>query len=143
MAPTHILLVDNNEGDKFLIEEALQVSNISRSICVIEDGVDAINFLFKEGMYQNTTAPDLILLDINLLEKNGQEFLKVVKAIKHLLLIPDITLSAWSSRHDAPISYTNNAYGYIIKPGDAHGLLGGVKRIENFWDSKVQFAKSF
>ena len=69
MKPIHILLVEDNEGDIFLVTEALEEGKIVNKISVTKDGKEAIDFLEKKGKYQNADRPDLILLDINLPKK--------------------------------------------------------------------------
>lgn len=137
MNPIHILLVEDNEGDIFLVTEALEEGKIVNKISVTKDGKEAIDFLEKKGKYQNAERPDLILLDINLPKKNGFEVLEHIKSQKNLKQIPVIMLTTSSSEKDISMSYKNHANCFITKPVDVENFLKVVYSIENFWISIV------
>lgn len=137
MNPIHILLVEDNEGDIFLVTEALEEGKIVNKISVTKDGKEAIDFLEKKGKYQNADRPDLILLDINLPKKNGFEVLEHIKSQKNLKQIPVIMLTTSSSEKDISMSYKNHANCFITKPVDVENFLKVVYSIENFWISIV------
>ena len=137
MKPIHILLVEDNEGDIFLVTEALEEGKIVNKISVAKDGKEAIDFLEKKGKYQNAERPDLILLDVNLPKKNGHEVLEHIKSQKNLKQIPVIMLTTSSAEKDILMSYKNHANCYITKPVDVENFLKVVYSIENFWISIV------
>ena len=72
-SPVEILLVEDNPGDVRLTEEALKESKVLNNLHVAEDGVEALEFLRKEGRHSDAPHPDLILLDLNLPKKDGRE----------------------------------------------------------------------
>ena len=133
MTPIHILLVEDNEGDIFLITEALENSKFIKKISIAKDGEQAIDFLEKKGQFENVEMPDLILLDVNLPKKNGHEVLEYVKQTFKLKQIPVIMLTTSSAEKDIFLSYKNHANCFITKPVDIDGLLKVVYSIENFW----------
>ncbi len=137
MAPTHILLVEDNEGDILLTTEALESTKLPVSLSVVKDGKQAIDFLLNRGEYKDAVQPDLLLLDINLPKKNGHEVLKFVKGDTQLKHIPVIMLTTSSSPSDINAAYQNHVNCYITKPVDAHSFLDVVSTIENFWISIV------
>ena len=137
MKSIHILLVEDNEGDIFLVTEALEEGKIVNKISVTKDGKEAIDFLEKKGKYQNAERPDLILLDVNLPKKNGHEVLEHIKSQKNLKQIPVIMLTTSSAEKDILMSYKNHANCYITKPVDVENFLKVVYSIENFWISIV------
>ena len=137
MKPIHILLVEDNEGDIFLVTEALEEGKIVNKISVAKDGKEAIDFLEKKGKYQNEERPDLILLDVNLPKKNGHEVLEHIKSQKNLKQIPVIMLTTSSAEKDILLSYKNHANCYITKPVDVENFLKVVYSIANFWISIV------
>ena len=71
--PIDILLVEDNAGDVRLTTEALKEAKIANKLHVVRDGVEALNFLRREGPHAGAPRPDLMLLDLNLPRKNGQE----------------------------------------------------------------------
>ena len=137
MKSIHILLVEDNEGDIFLVTEALEEGKIVNKISVTKDGKEAIDFLEKKGKYQNAERPDLILLDVNLPKKNGHEVLEHIKSQKNFKQIPVIMLTTSSAEKDILMSYKNHANCYITKPVDVENFLKVVYSIENFWISIV------
>lgn len=139
MKPIHILLVEDNEGDIFLVTDALEEGKIVNKVSVIKDGKEAIDFLEKKEKYQNAERPDLILLDINLPKKNGFEVLEHIKSQKNLKQIPVIMLTTSSSEKDISMSYKNHANCFITKPVDVENFLKSVFSIENFGISIVTF----
>lgn len=132
MKPIHILLVEDNEGDVFLVTEALEEGKIINKISVTRDGKEAMDFLDKKGKYENEQLPDLILLDINLPKKNGHEVLEYIKEKDELKQIPVIMLTTSSSEKDILLSNKNHANSFITKPVDVDHFLKVIYDIENF-----------
>lgn len=142
MNSIHILLVEDNEGDIFLITEALEEGKIVNKISVSKDGKEAIDFLEKKGKYKNEETPDLILLDVNLPKKNGHEVLEYIKTSENLKQIPVIMLTTSSSDKDVLLSYKNHANCFITKPLDVNNFLTIVSSIESFWINIVKLPKN-
>lgn len=142
MAPIDILLVEDNEGDILLTTEALQEGKIAKSILVLRDGWEALNFLLKKGKYSNCATPNLILLDINLPKLNGHELLKQLRANEELRYLPVIILSTSSSGEDMLQSHQNLADCYLSKPVDSKDFEKIVFSITKFWNSILTIPKS-
>lgn len=142
MNSIYILLVEDNEGDIFLITEALEEGKIVNKISVTKDGKEAIDFLEKRGKYKNEETPDLILLDVNLPKKNGHEVLTYIKTAENLKQIPVIMLTTSSSDKDILLSYKNYANCFITKPLDVNNFLTIVSSIESFWINIVKLPKN-
>jgi len=138
MVPIHILLVEDNEGDIFLVTEALEEGKIVNKISVTRDGREAIDFLDKKGKYEKEDLPDLILLDVNLPKKNGHEVLEYIKEKEALKQIPVIMLTTSSAEKDILMSYKNHANCFITKPVDVDNFLKVIYSIESFWISIVK-----
>ncbi len=132
MVPIQILLVEDNEGDILLTEEALTDSKILVWLNVVRDGKEAIDYLMQSGKYEEASLPDLILLDVNLPKMNGHEVLRFIKGNDVFKHIPVIMLTTSSSEKDINLSYNNFANCYITKPVDVNDFLDVVKTIENF-----------
>lgn len=138
MKAIHILLVEDNEGDILLTTEALQEGRIINQVSVVRDGKAAIDFLEKNGSYTGVASPDLVLLDVNLPKKNGQEVLQHIKTSDQLKHIPVIMLTTSSSEKDIMESYRNYANCYVTKPVEVDDFMKAVTEIENFWINIVQ-----
>jgi CheY-like chemotaxis protein len=136
--PIEILMVEDNPGDIRLTKEALKEGKIINNLHIARDGVEAMEFLYKEGKYKNAIRPDLVLLDLNLPGKSGHEVLAEIKNNPDLKRIPVIILSISKLEEDILKSYNNYANCYIIKPVDFNQFVEVVKSIEDFWISIVK-----
>jgi CheY-like chemotaxis protein len=135
MRTVHILLVEDNEGDVLLTQEAFENAKVSNKISVVRDGQEAINFLNKEGIYANENEPDFLLLDINLPKINGIEVLQFIKEDINLRHIPVIMLSTSCADKDIMSSYEHHANCYITKPLNVENLFNVISQIQSFWFS--------
>ena len=128
-----ILLVEDNPGDVRLTMEALKENRIRNQMSVVEDGLEAMDFLRHQGRYQDAPRPDLILLDLNLPKKDGREVLAEIKDDPELKRIPVVILTTSKAEEDIIQTYDNNANCYITKPVELDSFIEIVKSIENFW----------
>jgi CheY-like chemotaxis protein len=131
--PIEILLVEDNPADVRLTKEALLEEKLHNSLNVVNDGVEAIAFLRKEGKYSNSARPDLILLDLNLPKKDGREVLKEIKNDDDLKRIPVVVLTVSKAEEDILKTYNLHANCYITKPIDLNQFSKVVKSIKDFW----------
>jgi two-component system, chemotaxis family, response regulator Rcp1 len=131
--PIEILMVEDNPGDVRLTVEALKEGKVRNNFHTVEDGIEAMAFLRREGRYADVPRPDLILLDLNLPKMNGREVLAEVKEDPDLRRIPVVILTVSKAEQDILKSYNLHANCYITKPVDLDQFLGVVKSIENFW----------
>jgi CheY-like chemotaxis protein len=135
--PVEILLVEDSPSDTELTVEALAGGKICNHLSLVEDGVEALDFLRRRGAYQNAPRPDLILLDLNLPRMNGREVLAEIKADDQLSAIPVVVLTTSQDEQDILHAYACHANCYITKPVDFQQFLEAVRAIENFWLSIV------
>jgi chemotaxis family two-component system response regulator Rcp1 len=131
--PAQILLVEDNPGDVRLTMEALRDAKVRNNLHVVADGVEAMNFLRREGTYLEAPRPDLILLDLNLPKKDGREVLAEIKADDHLRSIPVVILTTSQAEQDIVRSYNLHANCYVTKPVDLDQFIKVVRSIEDFW----------
>ena len=135
--PIEILLVEDSPSDTTLTIEALEAGKVANRLSHVEDGVEAMAYLRREGKYKKATRPDLIMLDLNLPRKDGREVLAELKNDPVLKIIPVIVLTTSRSDEDILRSYELNANCYITKPVDFEHFINVVKSVENFWLSIV------
>jgi CheY-like chemotaxis protein len=133
-----ILLVEDNNGDILLIQEALEEGKLSSNLSVTKNGMEAIDFLHRRGPYKDAPTPDLILLDMNLPKKNGKEVLAEIKSDENLKVIPVVILTSSQAEQDILVSYKLNANCYITKPVDFEKFITVINSIEDFWFSIVK-----
>ena len=128
-----ILLVEDNEDDVLMIQEAFTRANVVNSIQVVKDGEEALCYLRKEGRYHGVTQPGLVLLDIAMPKKNGFEVLKEIKADPGLRQIPVIMLTTSSREEDVVRSYSEGACSYISKPVGLQQFAELLKQFKHYW----------
>ena len=138
MKQIHILLIEDNEGDILLTTEALNEGKMLKTITIMKDGWEGIQFLERNGKYSNSSLPDLILLDVNLPKMNGHEVLRSIKMNEKIKHIPVIMLTTSSSERDILLSYQNYVNCYMTKPVEVNNFLDVVSSIENYWISMAQ-----
>lgn len=131
--PIDILMVEDNPGDVRLTVEALKEAKVRNNLHTVEDGVEAMAFLRRQGRYAEAPRPDLVLLDLNLPKKTGREVLAEIKADPDLRRIPVVILTVSQAEQDIVKSYNLHANCYITKPVDLDRFLEVVQSIENFW----------
>ena len=129
----NILLVEDNPGDSRLAKEALKESKLKNNLYVAEDGVEAMNFLYKTGKYSKMPRPDLVILDLNLPKKDGREVLAEIKNDDNLKRIPVVILTISKAEEDILKTYNLHANCYVTKPLDLDQFMKVVKSIEDFW----------
>lgn len=128
-----ILLVEDNQGDVRLAQEALKESKVRNRLFVADDGVEAVDFLRKKGKYADVPRPDLILLDLNLPRKSGREVLTEIKNDEDLKEIPVVVLTVSRADDDIIKCYKDHANCYVTKPLDFNDFMEVTKSIDNFW----------
>jgi chemotaxis family two-component system response regulator Rcp1 len=133
-----ILLVEDNPGDVRLTKEAFKDIKLHNNLSVVQDGVEAMAFLRCEGRYADAPRPDLVILDLNLPQKDGREVLEEIKHDDNLKRIPVVILTTSSDEKDILESYNLYANCYITKPVDLTQFLAIVQSIQNFWFSIVK-----
>ncbi|HZK61527.1 MAG TPA: response regulator [Anaerovoracaceae bacterium] len=136
--PIEILLVEDSPGDVRLTQEALKDAKVRNTLRVVNDGVEALEYLRHVGKYKNVPRPDLILLDLNMPRMNGLEVLSEVKTDDKLKQIPVVMLTVSKNEEDILNSYSLHANCYITKPVDLDQFLNVVKSIDEFWLSIVK-----
>jgi len=128
-----ILLVEDNLGDARLTTEALKEAKVRNKLRHIDDGVEALAFLRRQGKHAGAPRPDLILLDLNLPRKDGREVLAEIKADPYLKRIPVVILTTSQAEEDILKAYNLNANCYVSKPVDLDQFIKVIRTINDFW----------
>lgn len=136
--PIHVLMVEDNPDDVILTREALADAKIKIDLDVVEDGVEALAYLRREREYAAISLPDLVLLDLNLPKKRGDEVLQEIKGDPALRRIPVVILTTSASEEDILKSYNLHANCYITKPVDFDQFSRVVRTIKDFWFTVVK-----
>jgi len=136
--PIEILLVEDSPDDAEMTIDALRDGRLRNRITHVEDGIEAMAFLRRQGKYATAPRPDLILLDLHMPRMNGREVLAEVKEDPELRRIPVVMMTQSKDEQDILAAYNLHVNCYVTKPVDMDQFIGAVKSIEHFWFSIVK-----
>lgn len=131
-----ILLVEDNPYEARLTIESLQEQNLANRLHHVDDGAEALDFLFARGRYEdreNESYPKLILLDLNLPKIGGLDVLREIKSDERTKSIPVVILS--SSKQDADVitGYMLGVNSYVVKPVDFDIFSKAISDLGSYW----------
>jgi two-component system, chemotaxis family, response regulator Rcp1 len=133
-----VLLVEDSPGDVRLTQEVFRYVNSEVHLTVVVDGVEAMEFLLRQGNAVEAPRPDLILLDLNLPKLDGREVLAQIKGNDSLKAIPTVILSTSDVEEDIAMSYELQANCYLRKPVQLEDFESLVVCLNDFWLTKVK-----
>ena len=128
-----VLLVEDSAAEARLAREALRETRFPVELHVASDGVQAMEFLRRQGAYREAPRPHLVLLDLNLPRKDGREVLRDIKGDDDLRSIPVVILTTSQAQTDIHRAYELHANCYIQKPLELDGFIEIVKSIHRYW----------
>jgi two-component system response regulator len=131
-----ILLIEDNPDDEALTLRAFRKNNITNSVVVARDGVQALDYLFGTGEYagRDTKAqPQLTLLDLKLPKLDGLEVLRRMRADDRTKLLPVVILTSSNEEQDRMKGYGLGANSYVRKPVDFDQFMEAVKQLGLYW----------
>jgi CheY-like chemotaxis protein len=133
-----ILLVEDTKSDAERTMAALREGKVRNRVVWVQDGEQALQYLFRTGSFSKACRPDLILLDWWLPKMNGSEVLDMVKKHPELRRIPVVILTASAQDEDVISAYNRHANCFITKPVGVDAFISVVRSIENFWLTVVR-----
>ena len=130
-----ILLAEDNPKDVELTLEALSENNLANQVVVVKDGVEALEYLRREGKYKERKPgdPAVALLDIKMPRMDGIEVLRVIRSDPALKTLPVVMLTASWEQQDLIKSYELGVNAYVVKPVDFKEFIEAIKQIGVFW----------
>lgn len=131
--PFHMLIVEDNDDDVFLICEVLKDVPVPTSFDVVSDGIEALAFLRRQGRYRNAHPPSVVLVDINMPKMSGFDLLREMKADAALRCLPVVVLTTSQSEGDVVKSYDLGACSYITKPASFPVFREVVRVLAQYW----------
>lgn len=132
-----VLLIEDNQDDVFLTQEAFRENGIKCNLQVAKDGEEGLGMI-KGALNNNAALPDIILLDLNLPRKSGKEVLQELKKDDRLKTIPVAILTTSSSASDILDCYRRYANCYITKSLDIDEFAADIKKVKEFWFKTVE-----
>ncbi|MGB2601552.1 MAG: response regulator [Candidatus Omnitrophota bacterium] len=136
MSDKAILLVEDNQDDIDLTIRALKHNNITNEVVVLNDGEDALEYLFHEGKYSELepgNMPAVVLLDIKLPKLNGLEVLKKLRSNERTKVVPVVILTSSQEESDVLNGYNLGCNSYVRKPVDFEQFSEAVRQLGLYW----------
>ena len=131
-----ILLIEDNQHEALLVIRNLRKSNLANKLLHIDDGAEALNFIFARGKYKDRRIedrPKIILLDLKLPKVDGLEILKQIKSDERTKMIPVIVLTSSREEQDIVASYKLGVNSYIVKPVNFDSFSKAVTELGLYW----------
>jgi two-component system response regulator len=137
----HLLLVEDNPGDVWLMREALRLAQFPVQLTVAHDGVEATRFL-RHVEKEAKAGPDLVVLDLNLPRRNGREVLADMKRSSYLQSIPVVVLSSSNAEEDRRHALILKASDFVTKPSSLPAYVELVRGMEPLWAASAELRKT-
>ena len=130
-----ILLAEDSAHDVELTIAALQEHRLANEIVVVNDGAQALDFLYFRGPFASRAGgnPALVLLDLKMPKVDGLDVLRIVKSDSRLRMIPIVMLTSSREEQDLVRSYELGVNSYVIKPVDFQAFVEAVKSLGIYW----------
>jgi CheY-like chemotaxis protein len=128
-----ILLIEDDDDDVRLAKKAFEKDHLCIRIHRVQDGIEAMAYLKREGNFASAMLPKLILLDLNMPRRGGHELLKEIKADSHLRRIPVVVLTTSDDEQDIALSYEYRANSYVTKPADLDEFREILTTLKDYW----------
>ena len=134
--PAVILLAEDDRGDQELTRRALEEGKIWNDLRVVEDGEEALAYLYRRGKYKDpakSPRPDLLLLDLNLPRVDGRQVLEKVRSDSNLRPMAVVVLTTSRQEEDILRSYELGCNSFITKPADMDQFIRVIHALEQYW----------
>ncbi len=134
--PIRIVVADDDADDRMMIKDAFEESKLGNPVDFVEDGMQLMEYLRREGQYQhlaNQPYPGFILLDLNMPRKDGRTALKEIKESAELHRIPIVILTTSKAEEDIIKTYNLGVNSFICKPVSFDKLVDIVKTVGHYW----------
>lgn len=131
-----ILLVEDNPNDVRLTLRALRKNNIVNEIKVVNDGAEALDYLFAKNEFADRNVnelPRVIFLDLKLPKINGLEVLERIKSDERTRKIPVVVVTSSAEDSDLQRCYDLGVNSYIVKPVDFENFVDAVSKLGFYW----------
>jgi len=136
MSPIEILFVEDNMDDATLTMRALKKSGLSNVLFHLKDGAEALDFIYRKGIYASRNIedrPKLILLDLKMPKISGIEVLEKIKSHPFYKAIPVVILTSSKEDPDIKRCYELGANSYIVKPVESDNFFHTIKELGMYW----------
>jgi len=136
-----ILIADDDADDRLMAKEALDECRLVNRVDFVEDGVELLAYLRRQGRYADTAKaprPGLIILDLNMPKMDGREALREIKADPALRRIPIVVMTTSKAEEDIYRSYDLGVNSFLTKPVTFDGLVTVMRALGVYWVEIVE-----
>jgi len=142
LQPINILMADDDVDDQILVKDAFEQARVTNNLTFVNDGVELMQYLRREGVFAEAARPDIVLLDLNMPRKGGREALGEIKADPVLNRIPVVILTTSDVEEDVLRSYHLGANSYIQKPVTFGRMVEMVAALGEYWIGVVRLPQN-
>ena len=131
-----VLLVEDNPQDAELTIRALKKHHLANQLFHVEDGAEALDFLFGRGKYEGIQVdhpPKVVLLDLKLPKMNGLEVLRMMKTSERTRAIPVVVVTSSAEDPDMRTAYDLGANSYVVKPVQFEAFIEAMSKVGMYW----------
>jgi two-component system, response regulator len=130
-----ILLVEDSDADAELVLRALRKGGVVNKVMRLRDGVEAMDFLFREGAFDQRSGgqPRLVLLDLKMPRLGGIDVLRRLKADERTRMIPVVVLTSSAEEQDVAESYRLGVNSYLVKPVEFTAFTSVITKAGLYW----------
>lgn len=133
-----LLLIESQPDEIAPFIDSFEETHRTNTVHVVTDGDEALDFVHRRNDHSDVPRPDLILLDLHVPGRSGEDVLTELDARKELSRIPVLVFTSSDADEDVARSYELNANAYLKKPTEAAEFERLAQSIENFWLEQVQ-----
>jgi two-component system response regulator len=130
-----ILLAEDSDADAEMIVRALRKGSVVNKLVRVHDGVEALEFVFREGAFGQRSGehPKLILLDLKMPRLGGIDVLRRLKADDRTKVIPVVMLTSSAEERDIVESYNLGVNSYLVKPVNFSTFTDVIAQAGLYW----------
>ena len=135
-----ILIADDDSDDRMFLEQAMRQNGYEQAIRFVEDGEELMEYLRRQGRYneQNAPWPNMLILDLNMPRKNGFQALTEIKDDPRLRRLPVIVMTTSSADEDIARTYNSGVNSFVTKPFNFNRLVEMVGTLKTYWIDTVK-----
>jgi two-component system response regulator len=141
-----ILLVEDNSSDAEMTIRALKKHQLVNKLFHVQDGAEALDFIYSQGIYKDRGKqrnPKLIILDLKLPKVDGLEVLKTLKNDAHTKTIPVVIMTSSREEKDLVESYKLGVNSYVVKPVGFEDFVKAVTELGLYWMLLNEVSKKY
>lgn len=140
-----ILFIEDDLAHAEIFKRNLKKSVVQSTLFHLEDGQQALDYLFRKGKFtdpKSSPRPRLIITDLRLPKIDGIELIRIIRSDKNFSSIPIVILSTSESEKDIAEVYSNKANSYLVKPLECSQYLNLIETFGNYWLNLNHFPSS-